>query len=108
MNAREVPAEATTSTTAPGRSFAGSSAQNVLSQPNDAVATIEPEPGGIVTDAVAVELLTEPASGSLITSVKLPTCGVTRTFTVAVSGMLAAERLTVTGPVGGVAKLTSG
>ena len=80
MNARDFPAAATTSTTAPARSCAGRIAQITPSHVNVADAVMAPKPGGIVTpSAVAVELAVEPENALLVTSVKLPDCGVTRT-----------------------------
>lgn len=100
MNAREFPFEATTSTTAFARSFAGSSAQIVPSHENVADAVIAPKPGGIVTDAVADELAVEPENALLVTSVKLPDCGVTRILALVPGGMFDAASVTVTGSAG--------
>src|SRR5712691_4294690 len=108
MNARERPFAATTSTTALDRSFGGSSAQMVPLQANVADAVIAPNPGGIVTDAVAVELAVEPTNALLNTSVALPTCGVTRTLAVVPGGMFEPASDTSTGDEGGVWNSTSG
>src|SRR3954465_15670311 len=62
----------------------------------------------MVTDAAAVELPAGPVSAELVTSVKLPTCGVTRTFALVPTGMFDASSVTVTGPDGAVGNVTSG
>jgi len=60
-----------------------------------------------VTDALPVELAVVPLS-VVVTSLKLPVCGVTRTLTSALGGMLDADKATGTWPVGAVGKVTSG
>jgi len=86
MTAREPAAEATTSITAPLRFGAESVPHSASVQVNVADAVIVPNPGGIGAEAMAVELERDPAN-VVVTSVKLPICGVTRTFTGTATGI---------------------
>ena len=65
-------------------------------------AVITPAPAGIVSDALAVEVCSEPESAAEFAVVGAPINGFARTETTVPVGMFDAARSTVTGPLGAV------